>query len=115
MKKRRASCKTARLRFANGAWLRSTSGTRAPAGRVSLADELGIRNGADRRADVELLVTLDGDLLRAAVRLAPHERDLVAELHVRIDDAEREHRPLVVAVAGEHRRADDLAVLVDGL
>src|SRR6187549_2160935 len=90
------------LKFANGARLRSTSGTRAPAGRVGLADELGIRNGADCRADVELLVALDGDLLRAAVGLAPHERHLVAELHAWVDDAERQHRLLVVAVAGEH-------------
>src|SRR6188474_3165525 len=87
-------------RFANGAGLRPTSGTRAPAGRVGLADELRIRHGADSRADVELLVPLDRRLVRAAVGLAPNERHFVAELYVRVDDAEREHRLLVVAVAG---------------
>src|SRR5262245_56260305 len=96
-------------------WLRSTSSARTPAGRVGFADELGIRYRADSRADVELLVPLDGRLTRAAVGLAPNERHFVAKLHVRIDDAERQHRLLVVAVASEHRRADDLAVLVDDL
>ena len=37
------------------------------------------------------------------------KRHFVADLDVRIDDAERQHRALVVAVAREHRRADDLA------
>src|SRR5690606_32773642 len=85
----------------------------APAALVLLANDLRVRDRAHDRPDGQLLVALDGRLSRAAVLLTPHERDLLADLHVRVDRAEREHRPLVVAVAGEHREADDLAVLLD--
>src|SRR5690606_36474143 len=85
----------------------------APAALVLLANDLRVRDRAHDRANADLLVAFDGRLLRAAVLLAPHERDLVADLDIRIDGAERQHRALVVAVAGEHREADDLAVLLD--
>ena len=39
--------------------LRSALSPRAPAGRVGLADELGVRDCAHRRANIELLVPLD--------------------------------------------------------
>src|SRR5690606_17668209 len=85
----------------------------APAALVLLANDLRVRHGAHDRPDLDLLVALDGRLLRAAVLLAPHEDHLVADVDVRIDRAERQHRALVVAVAGEHREADDLTVLLD--
>src|SRR5690606_26017157 len=85
-----------------------------PALGVALAHDLRVRHGAHDRANLDLPVPLYGRLLRAAAFLAPNERDLGADLDVRIADAERQHRALVVAVAREHRRTDDL-VLVDDL
>src|SRR5690606_19933356 len=85
----------------------------APAALVLLANDLRVRHRAHDRANADLLVALDGRLPRAAVLLAPHERDLVADLDIRIDGAERQHRALVVAVACERREADYLAVLLD--
>src|SRR5690606_3208623 len=85
----------------------------APAALVLLANDLRVRHRAHDRADCDLLVALDGRLPRAAVLLAPEERDLVADLDVRIHRAERQHRALVVAVAREHREADALTVLLD--
>src|SRR5690606_14720676 len=73
----------------------------APAALVLLANDLRVRHGAHDRPDLDLLVALDGRLVRAAVLLAPHEDHLVADVDVRIDRAERQHRALVVAVAGE--------------
>src|SRR5690606_21957663 len=69
---------------------------RTPAFRVGLADDLRVRDRAHGGADLDLLVRLDRDFLRAAVLLAPDERDLAALGNVRVDDAERQHRALVV-------------------
>src|ERR1051325_5641073 len=62
---------------------------------VRRAGDLGVRHRADGDANLGLLVRLDGALLRAAVLLAPHQRELFANLDIRIDDAERQHRALV--------------------
>ena len=55
-------------------------GFRAPALVVGGPDDLRVRNGADDRADVDLLVRIDGQLARAAVRLAPDDVHLGADL-----------------------------------
>src|ERR1700761_4621334 len=82
-----------------------------PAFRVVLAGLARVRHRRARGAHFALLVrALTGRLLRAAVRLAPDQRDLGADLDRRVDDAERELLALVVAVAGEQRQSDDLAV-----
>src|SRR5215469_14747926 len=75
----------------------------APALVVGFADGLGIRHRADHGADFDLLVALNRGLLRAAAFLAPEQRDLRADLHIVLDNAERQHRTLVIAVAAEHR------------
>src|SRR6185295_13086257 len=86
-------------------------GLAAPALVVAGLRLLAVRHRADDGADLDLLVALDGGLLRAAAFLAPHQLDFVAELDVRVDDAERKHRALVVAVAAEHVHADGLALV----
>ena len=83
----------------------------APAGRVRRARDLRVRARADDRAELDLHVPLDHRLRRAAAFLAPDERHLGAELDVGVDDRQREHRALVVRVAGEGRDADQRAVV----
>src|SRR5581483_7532994 len=78
----------------------------APALRVRRPRHLRVRAGADDGADLRLHVPLHHRLRRAAALLAPGEDDLVPELDVVVDVAEREVRALVVAVAGEGRDAD---------
>src|SRR6476619_3387468 len=85
---------------------RSDGRLRPPALGVRRACNLAVRARADDRADLDLHVALDDRLRRAAALLAPDDRDLVAELHVVVHDRKREHRALVVAVAGERRHPD---------
>src|SRR5690606_33879990 len=59
----------------------------APAALVLLANDLGVRHGADDRADSDLLVALDRSLLRAPVLLSPDQRNLVADLDVGVHRA----------------------------
>src|SRR5262249_34764301 len=74
---------------------------------VRPANHVRVRHRADDRAHLRLHVRLDGRLRRAAALLAPDERDLGARLRVlRIDDREREHLPLVRAVADPPREPD---------
>ena len=58
---------------------------------------VGLARGASRtgvaetlHAHLELLVALDGGLLGAAVLLAPHQRQHVADIDIRVDDAQRQ-------------------------
>src|SRR6478609_9407152 len=85
----------------------------APALVVSGLRLLGVGCRADDGADLGLLVALHRGLLAAAVLLAPYQLHFRAERNVGIDDAEREHRALVVAVAAEHVEPDQLAVARD--
>src|SRR5690606_33604074 len=78
----------------------------APAGLVLLTHDLGVRRRADDGADLDLLVRLDGELLGAAVRLAPDDLDLGADRHVGVDGRQGEAAALVRAVAGEQGEAD---------
>src|SRR5579875_2160254 len=82
---------------------------RAPALVVSLARVPRIGHRGDLHPHLELFVALDGGLLRAAVLLAPDEREHIADVDVGIDDAQRERAALVEAVAAEHRQSHDLA------
>src|SRR5688500_17916908 len=83
----------------------------APALGVGGARLLGVGRRDDAGADLDLLVAFHRGLLRAAAFLAPQQLHFVAELDVRVDDGEREHRALVVAVAAEHVEADGLALV----
>src|ERR1700733_12935745 len=72
----------------------------APAFRVVLAGLARVRHRRHGGAHLDLLVRApDGRLERPAVRLAPDQRDLGADLDRRVDDAERKLLALVVAVA----------------
>src|SRR5438128_1525879 len=71
----------------------------APAARVGFTHHLGIRNRAHNHADVGLLVAFDSRFLGAAIGLAPGELQFGTVFDVVIDDSERKHAPLVVAVA----------------
>src|SRR5947207_13700834 len=84
-------------------------GLAAPALVVGGLRLLGVGRRADDSADLRLPVPLDRGLLRAATFFAPEDLHLGAERDVRVDDAEREHRALVVAVAAEHVDPDLLA------
>src|SRR6266850_7411694 len=86
-------------------------GLAAPALVVGGLRLLGVGRRADDSADLRLPVPLDRGLLRAAAFLAPEELELGAERNVGVDDAQREHGALVVAVAAEHVDADLLAAL----
>src|ERR671914_364089 len=81
---------------------------RAPACGVVFARIPGVGSRRDRHADLGLPVALDGGLCGAAAFLAPDQRELIADLDVRIDNPQREHAVLVVAVAAEHGVADRL-------
>ncbi len=74
-----------------------------------LARRQGVRYRAHDGAYFDLQVLLDGGLAGAAVLLAPKHLHLIADLHIRIDRGEREHRTFVVAVAGKHGKADGFA------
>src|SRR5262249_36774196 len=65
-----------------------SGGARAPALVIALAR--GAREWRRRHfhADLELAVRLDGGLAGTAVLLAPHERQLVTDLDLRVDDPE---------------------------
>ena len=62
--------------------------TRAPARVIALARRLRVRGGSDPHPDLELLVGLDGGLVRPAALLTPDECQDVADLDLRVDDPE---------------------------
>src|SRR5215469_12856552 len=71
----------------------------APSLRVVLAHFLGVRRGANGRADLELpMGPLNRRLGRAAVRLTPEQGDLSADRDLVVDGRQRQHRALVAAV-----------------
>src|SRR5262249_52448588 len=97
-------------------FLPSAADGRTPTLMVGFARLLAIRGRTDLDAHFQLLVTFNGGLLRAAVFLAPDQRQLGAWLCVLLfDEAERQHLALVEAVAGEHRGTDGLAAAHDGV
>src|SRR6516225_6338982 len=100
--KKKGGCRATAAPYMKNETVGGLSLARAPTLGVRLARDLRVRHRAHDRTHLELLVRLDRNLLRAAVLLAPDQRHLGADLDVRIDDAEREHRALVVAVAREH-------------
>src|SRR5882762_1287384 len=71
----------------------------APALVIALARRPCVRGRGDSHPDLELAVRLDGGLAGPAVLFAPDECQNVPDLDVRVDDTERQHRTLVVAVA----------------
>src|SRR5688500_2101169 len=89
----------------------SDGGFGAPAFGVRGARLLRVGHRADDGADLDLAVPLHRRLARAAAGLAPRRAHFVARLDVGVDDADREHRALVGAVAREYRQAVDLALV----
>src|SRR5690606_40168222 len=84
---------------------------RAPAAvGIDLADDLHIRNRANRCTDLHLRMGFDGRLGRAAVFLAPDECHLRAGFGIfRIDYGEGEHLALVGAIADPSGYTDGVA------
>ena len=54
-------------------------------------------------------MAFDSWLFRTAALFTPDKLEFGADLDLRIDHTERQHRTFVVAVAGEHRQSDRLA------
>src|SRR5262249_2489641 len=73
-----------------------------PPGCVSLSYDFRVRHRADRSPNLDLLVPLDRGFPRAASRFAPNDLHVRTDLNVGINDAERQHRAFVVAIAAEH-------------